>query len=147
MGGRGNGNGLPARHDYGRDSTRPFIFSLDGETCGYIQYWYVRDVQTSDWIAREPWLADVSPDAIGIDVMIADEDNIGRGIGSSVVRAFARRLARDGFGPIIIDPDPENERAVRAYEKAGFAASFEHEGPDGRTLIMEFDTERAGLPA
>jgi len=131
----------------GRDSTRPFLFSLDGDICGYIQYWFIGDAQTPEWIEKEPWLKDLPGDAVGIDLTIADEDRLSGGMGSSVLHLFARRLADRGYKTIIIDPDPANTRAVRAYEKAGFVASFEHEGPEGRTLIMEFDKERAGLPA
>ena len=131
----------------GRDSTRPFLFSLEGDACGYIQYWFVRDALTPEWIEKEPWLARLPHDAVGIDLTIADESRLSQGIGSSVLRAFAQRLRNKGHECIIIDPDPANARAVRAYEKAGFVRKFEHEGLEGRTLIMEFDKERAGLPA
>lgn len=129
----------------GKDSTRPYIFLLEGRPCGYIQCWFVGDVQKTEWVEKEPWLADLPCDAVGVDVTIADVDKLSRGIGSSVVRTFVNRLIGEGFDKIIIDPDPANTRAVRAYEKAGFVASFEHEGPEGRTLIMEYDTNRSGM--
>ena len=34
----------------GRDTTRPFIFSVDGEPVGYIQYWFLGDYQNASWI-------------------------------------------------------------------------------------------------
>ena len=128
----------------GRDSTRPFIFRLGDQSLGYIQFWSVGDAQQSDWIEKEPWLADLPSDAVGIDVMIADTGQLSRGVGSSVLRAFADRLLGEGHKNIIIDPDPANARAVRAYEKAGFSAQSEHVGEDGRTLIMTYKPTKAG---
>ena len=47
------------------------------------------------------------------------------------------RIQRDtGFSQIIIDPDPNNIRAVRAYEKAGFRPIAELAGKTGDSLIM-----------
>jgi aminoglycoside 6'-N-acetyltransferase len=34
------------------------------------------------------------------------------------------------------DPDPDNVRAIRAYEKAGFYRNCPVDTPDGRALLM-----------
>ncbi|TKW78599.1 MAG: GNAT family N-acetyltransferase, partial [Bradyrhizobium icense] len=34
------------------------------------------------------------------------------------------------------DPDPENPRAIRAYEKAGFEKAGLVDTPDGTSLLM-----------
>jgi hypothetical protein len=52
----------------GRDTTRPFIFSVDGEPMGYIQYWFIGDHQNATWIADHPWLAELPSDAVGVDL-------------------------------------------------------------------------------
>jgi aminoglycoside 6'-N-acetyltransferase len=36
----------------------------------------------------------------------------------------------------VIDPNPGNPRAIRAYEKAGFRRAREVDTPDGRALLM-----------
>ena len=59
-------------------------------------------------------------------------DKLVAGIGSAVLRAFAERLVAQGHRTIIIDPDPDNSRAVRAYEKAGFRAIPQLARPDRR---------------
>ena len=106
----------------GLDTTRPFIFSIDGIPVGYIQYWFIGHHQNAEWLADHPWLAELPADAIGVDLTIGDPDRLAQGIGSGALRAFVDRLIDQGYQTIIIDPDPKNVRAVRAYEKAGFRA-------------------------
>lgn len=124
----------------GRDTTRPFIFAIDGRLAGYIQYWFIGHHQNESWIADHPWLAELPGDAIGVDLSIADEELLSQGLGSAVLRDFAARLARDGYGTIVIDPDPANRRAVRAYEKAGFIPVPHLRDRTGDTLIMQYSS-------
>jgi RimJ/RimL family protein N-acetyltransferase len=122
----------------GRDTTRPFVFSVDGEPMGYIQYWFIGDHQNATWIAVHPWLAELPSDAVGVDLSIGDLAKLSQGIGSAVLQEFSQHLAGKGHRTIIIDPDPANRRAVRAYEKAGFRAIPRLLGRTGDTLIMQF---------
>ena len=43
---------------------------------------------------------------------------------------------RAGVPRIVIDPRPDNPRAIRAYEKAGFVPQHEIVTPDGPALLM-----------
>ena len=61
---------------------------------------------------------------------------IGRGHGSSFIRAFVDGLLRRGVPRVVTDPDPINARAVRAYEKGGFQRERIVDTPDGRALLM-----------
>ena len=122
----------------GRDTTRPFLFSIKGRPVGYIQYWFIGHHQNAEWIASHPWLAELPSDTIGVDLSIGDADDLGRGIGSTVLRRFVERLADEGHTSIVIDPDPANGRAVRAYEKAGFRAMPHLIGRTGDALIMQY---------
>jgi aminoglycoside 6'-N-acetyltransferase len=63
---------------------------------------------------------------------------IGRGHGSAFIRQHADALLADGAASIVTDPHPENARAIRAYEKAGFARHREMEtaGDWGPVLLM-----------
>ena len=74
----------------------------------------------------------------GIDQLIGEPDMIGKGHGSAFVRAHCDRLFAGGAPAIGTDPHPDNVRAIRAYEKAGFAAGA---GPVetrwGLALLME----------
>jgi aminoglycoside 6'-N-acetyltransferase len=131
----------------GRDTTRPFIFAVDDEPVGYIQYWFVGHHQNATWVADHPWLAELPSDAVGVDLSIGDSKKLGRGLGSAALRAFAEDLFRQGHRTIVIDPDPTNTRAVRAYEKAGFKAIPHLLGGTGDTLIMQYGPEQIDCAA
>jgi RimJ/RimL family protein N-acetyltransferase len=130
-----------------RDTTRPFVFIVDGIPAGYIQYWFVCDHLEEPWLTKAPWLAQVPADSIGVDMSIGDGANLSRGLGSAVLRAFTERLRAEGHGTIVIDPDISNKRAVRAYEKAGFRPSHVSRessgGADTEVLIMVHIPESA----
>ena len=123
----------------GRDTTRPFLFFVGGKPAGYIQYWHVGDAQHEPWLSEYPWLADLPAEAIGIDLSIGSAKDLSKGIGSTVLRQFADELHAKGHCDIVIDPDPDNHRARRAYEKAGFAAIPELMGKTPGVLLMKFD--------
>lgn len=128
----------------GRDTTRPFIFEIDGRPVGYVQYWFVADQRTSEHLTDYPWLALLPDDTVGVDISIGDEADLSKGIGSTVVRMMAQMLWEDGHREIIIDPDAGNARAVRAYEKAGFRPIEALHGKSGDFLIMRFDPSNTG---
>jgi RimJ/RimL family protein N-acetyltransferase len=122
----------------GHDTTRPYIFLRAGAPKGYIQVWFVGPHQTPEWAGDNPWLMELPAEAVGVDLSIADERDLSRGLGSAVLRAFAEELHGRGFETIVIDPDPDNVRAVRAYRKAGFTPVPRLEGLTEGVLIMQF---------
>ena len=122
----------------GRDTTRPFLIVLDGQPVGYIQYWFIGHHQNEQWTRDNPWLLELPPEAVGLDLSIGDPAMLSKGIGSAALAALARRLHDEGHRTLIIDPDPANLRAVRAYEKAGFRVIPQLEGRTGDTLIMQY---------
>jgi aminoglycoside 6'-N-acetyltransferase len=75
----------------------------------------------------------------GMDQFIGEPDMIGCGHGSALIRDFIERLVQSGTPRVVTDPDPANARAVRAYEKAGFAKVRLVDTPDGRALLMVHD--------
>jgi RimJ/RimL family protein N-acetyltransferase len=123
----------------GRDTTRPFLFTVDGAPIGYIQYWFIGHHQNEEWIKDNPWLADLPSDAVGVDVSVGDPSLLSQGYGSAAVKAFAVQLLEEGHSTIVIDPDRGNHRAVRAYEKAGFRTIQHLDGRTGDVLLMQFD--------
>ncbi|MBR0779270.1 GNAT family N-acetyltransferase [Bradyrhizobium diazoefficiens] len=72
----------------------------------------------------------------GIDQFIGEGDMIGRGHGSAFIRQFVDEQLQNGLPRIVTDPDPNNLRAVRAYERAGFVRDRMVETPDGPALLM-----------
>lgn len=121
----------------GRDTTRPFLIIFDNEPVGYIQYWFIGHHQNEQWIKDHPWLMELPSETIGVDLSIGAPGRLSQGIGSAALAAFVRKLRDEGHRTIIIDPDPANERAVRAYTKAGFRAVPRLAGRTGDVLIMQ----------
>ena len=68
---------------------------------------------------------------------LADGDRLGKGLGTAMVSQFVDRLFRDpAVTEVRLDPHPENHRAIRCYEKAGFVRAGEIVTPDGPALLM-----------
>ena len=97
---------------------------------------FAQDYAIHAW--EDHHFAHLPPGSRGIDQYIGEADMIGRGHGSFFVRAHAERLFAAGAPAIGTDPHPDNARAIRAYEKAGFAIAG---GPLdtrwGRAVLME----------
>ena len=56
-----------------------------------------------------------------IDIFIGESDLHGKGIGSASLTLILKYLFHEeGAKKVIIDPEIDNERAIRAYEKARF---------------------------
>jgi RimJ/RimL family protein N-acetyltransferase len=125
----------------GRDPTRPYLILLDDATVGYIQSWRLGDVLGTQWEEAESWVALFPPDTIGIDITIGEEKLLSRGIGSAAIRAFITKLRAEGHEKFIIDPDPANARAIRAYEKAGFVVIPELAGKTPGVLLLQFQPD------
>ncbi len=125
----------------GRDTTRPFLILQGDQPVGYIQVWSIRDARVEPWLSRAPWLARMPDDTIGVDLSIGPAEMLSQGLGSRALAAFVARLRAEGHTNIIIDPDPANARAIRAYQKAGFRAIPEFEGQSGNCLLMRHHKE------
>ncbi len=112
--------------------TEPLIVELDGEPIAYLQ-------------SYDPHLEDGHPyrdqpfGTIGLDISMGPAELLGKGHGSAIVAEFTEMLFGEGVPRVIIDPDPVNARAIRAYEKAGFAALDERHSIYGSVLLMSRD--------
>jgi RimJ/RimL family protein N-acetyltransferase len=125
------------------DTTRvqPYIAWMDGRRLGYIQS-YAAMNSGGGW-----WEDETDPGVRGIDQSIADAADVGRGLGTGMVRAFVDKLFEDPeVTRVQTDPDPRNSRAIRCYEKAGFRAVREVTTPDGLALLMVCE-RKAGIIA
>ena len=112
-------------------TTRAYIASLAGNPIGFIQS-YVALGSGGGW-----WEQETDPGVRGIDQFLAHEELLGRGLGSSMVRAFVEQLFRDSaVTRIQTDPSPRNERAIHSYQRAGFVVHGEVITPDGPALLM-----------
>ena len=110
---------------------KPYVALADGSPIGYVQS-YTAMGSGGGW-----WTDEQDPGVRGIDQFLARAEDLGRGLGSLMVRTFVETLFADpAVTRVQTDPSPENHRAVRAYEKAGFRRVNEIDTPDGRALLM-----------
>lgn len=110
---------------------RGYIALEGAREIGYIQSYVVKGVGDGWWEDEQ------DPGARGIDQFLAHAEQLGRGLGTRMVRTFVARLFDDpAVSHVQTDPDPRNARAIRCYEKAGFRALKEVDTPDGRALLM-----------
>ncbi len=126
----------------GRDSTEPYLFHVDERPVGYIQVWYVKPHQVQEWTKDNPWLLELPPETVGVDLSIGEADDLAKGYGTAALSQFVGELRKRGHKEIIIDPDPANTRAVRAYLKAGFRPIAHLEGRFNGILLMRHETQQ-----
>lgn len=111
---------------------RCFIARHEDEDIGFIQWYAAADFHDQGW-----WLDVHDPGVRGIDQFLANEHQLGRGLGTAMVQRFVAELFADpDVTRIQTDPSPANARAIRCYAKAGFRRIAEIETPDGRSLLM-----------
>jgi aminoglycoside 6'-N-acetyltransferase Ib len=115
-----------------------FVALRDGAPIGFIQAYTPAEWHHEGW-----WLDEHDTRVRGIDQFLAEAGQLGQGLGTAMVRAFVAELLRDPeVTRIQTDPAPDNGRAIRCYEKAGFRAAREVVTPDGPALLMYYDRQR-----
>jgi RimJ/RimL family protein N-acetyltransferase len=118
---------------------RMFLACLDAEPVGYIQVYRVMGA-SPEW-----WTDETDPGARGTDQFLANAEQLGQGLGSTMVRQFVASLFADPEVTVVqTDPSPRNARAIRAYEKAGFRRVAEVVTPDGPALLMRVQRAQFG---
>jgi aminoglycoside 6'-N-acetyltransferase len=113
----------------GHEPTQMFVIEIDGEPAGTIQTYLVSDYP--EWIGDEPGVA-------GVDLLIADEERTGRGLGTRVLTEFTRQVvfANPDVTACVASPDVRNHASKRAFEKAGFSPVREIDDEGHRGLLM-----------
>ena len=108
-----------------------YIVSVDGRDFGYLQCY--------DLTAWNSGFGEQPKGTRGIDLFIGEADLIEHGHGSAMIRVFVDERLKRGAPRMVTDPDPDNLRARRAYENAGFAPIGMVDTPDGPSLLMVRD--------
>ena len=104
---------------------------LGEESVGYCQS-YVALGTGDGW-----WEAESDPGVRGIDQFLANPKQLHKGLGAKLVKAFVELLFSDlGVTKIQTDPAPNNHRAIRCYEMAGFVRQNVISTPDGPAVYM-----------
>ena len=109
-----------------------FVVATDGKPFAYLQCYRLSDWNTG--FGAQP------AGTRGLDQFIGEPDMVGQGHGSAFISTFTQQLLSAGTPRVVIDPDPENGRAISAYEKAGFIKDRLVDTPDGPALLMVRDS-------
>ncbi|MCP4999784.1 MAG: GNAT family N-acetyltransferase [Hyphomicrobiales bacterium] len=86
-------------------------------------------------------LAHLPPSTRAIDTFIGEPEMINAGHGSGYLRAMARLPLDNGAFAVVIDPEPDNARARRAYHKAGFVRVEKRTTSECPAIVMHFVPE------
>jgi aminoglycoside 6'-N-acetyltransferase len=112
------------RRRLARADVDTWIIEEDGEPVGALESW---------WNAGAPRRG-------GLDGFLVP-DARGRGIMPAAARALAGDLLTQGWSELTVDPYTWNERAIRAWARAGFVAVSRHPPDDEHTaewILMRF---------
>jgi aminoglycoside 6'-N-acetyltransferase len=108
-----------------------FIVTAEKKPFAYLQCYHLSDWNTG--FGPQP------AGTRGLDQFIGEPEMVSHGHGSAFIETFAGQLLAAGTPRVVTDPDPNNARAIRAYEKAGFIKDRIVETPDGPALLMVRD--------
>jgi aminoglycoside 6'-N-acetyltransferase len=92
-----------------------YIICSEGHAVGYIQSYYAYD------FPRGYDLIELPESLAAIDMFIGSEAYLSNGIGSKAIEAFLNHYVFPHYRYAFVDPEIENEAAIRSYEKAGFS--------------------------
>jgi aminoglycoside 6'-N-acetyltransferase len=121
--------------EYGSDLADPHILMWIVEHEGR-PFAYAQDYDPHAWDPHH--FSYLPPGSRGIDQYIGEPSMLDRGHGTAFLRQYCERLFTAGAPAIGTDPDPDNLRARRAYQKAGFTAvSGSVDTRWGRAVLME----------
>lgn len=108
------------------DVSRHWIAELDGRPIGAMQIIDPHREPTHYW-------GEIEPNLRAIDIWIGDVADLGKGLGTQMMRqALALCFADPAVTAVIIDPLASNTRAHRFYQRLGFR-------PEGRRVFNDED--------
>ncbi len=131
--------------DYGsgRDDpgTEHWIAVVDGRDAGWLTCYAWADDPEEDE-ARAHRALGVDETAAGIDYLVADPGQRGRGVGSAMIRAFVDEVVfglHPGWTQASAGPYEANTASCRALEKAGFRHLGTYDDEDGPCRVLVID--------
>ncbi len=114
----------------GQEPVSCFLVLYDTRPAAFIESCRMEDFPT------EKAMLKINPNAAGIDTFIGETDFLHKGFGPVYIRKFLKEIIfrEPAINSCIVDPEPANKIAVRAWEKAGF--SFSHQVWNGEDKVM-----------
>lgn len=127
--------------EYGSTSNEPvehWIATLDGRPVGWIQCYDTNDYADTDEVRNWRSLG-IDGTAAGIDYLIGEPSARGRGLGTSMIRAFVADVVfgrHSAWTRACASPLTANVASIRALEKAGFSRVGTFEAEHGPATLM-----------
>ena len=112
------------------DKVPSFIIYSNNKAIGFIQY-YCLSEHYPEGIQKESSLFQSyqANRIAAIDLLIATHENRGQGLGVVIINQFINEFLSD-FHLVVVDPNHDNIRAIRCFEKSGFEQSDYSENPE-----------------
>lgn len=115
----------------GREPTGHYLVVVDDRAVGMIQTYLVSDYPEWEEVVH------AGPDIAGVDLLIGDPEQVGRGLGPEILAQFVHDVvtARAAVATV----DEANRRSWRAFEKAGFryVRDVEEDGRPHRLMRLD----------
>jgi aminoglycoside 6'-N-acetyltransferase len=120
----------------GKECVPSFIVCIDKAPVGFIQYYSLtkslpEGIGSHNSLLFQQYNA---KDLVGIDMFIAEEKWRGKGVGIELIKQFISQHLTC-FTAIIVDPNINNQQAIRCYEKAGFKQTELSQDPNYLIMI------------
>ncbi len=102
---------------------------------------FVQDYPAHHW--PMPQYADMPEGTRAVDTFLGDPAYLGKGHAAGYLNQRARELVDAGYPAVVVDPSPDNARALRAYRAAGFEDVGIRPCEDGDpVVVLRFDRGR-----
>lgn len=111
--------------------------TADGRPVGFIQI-------IDPALEEDHYWGEVESGLRAIDIWIGEESDLGKGLGSEMMRLAIDRCFREpDVKAILVDPLADNAASIRFYARLGFREiGLRRFGPD-ETMVMRLDREEA----
>lgn len=115
-----------SRRVLGEDPTTCYLFYLYDKPIGFIQSYLWKDYPDD-----AVYLGKEASESSSLDIFIGETKLRGLGLGPNIIRTFLEEILfqKNTADACLIVPATSNQRAIRAYEKAGFKRLREVESP------------------
>lgn len=106
---------------------------------GEVPFAYVQDYDIHGW--NDHHLSFLPRGARGLDTFIGPPEMLGKGLGTLYLQAITDWLFANKVPALGIDPDPNNKRAIRAYQNVGFRGKDEIETEWGSVRLLSLSNK------
>jgi aminoglycoside 6'-N-acetyltransferase len=112
------------------------LIAVDATPVGYLCWQHPPPAELS-----AAGLGDLPATLIDVDLLIGEPDRVGHGIGPQALALLLARLRSEGHSLVGMGTAAANQRALRAFEKAGFQLfrAFEENGQPMCYLVQSLD--------